>query len=84
MWTDTGSSETYTCENAYGSGTCLRSGSGGTYTTKQTISAAPTGYAAARLPDDVTKSFGFTSPIPIPAIPASFYPGTSPLKPLAK
>lgn len=85
IWTDTGSSETYKCQNAYGSGTCLRSGTGaGTYTTTQTISAAPTGYVAARLPDDVTESFGFTSPIPIPAIPASFFPGTSPLQALAK
>ena len=84
MWTDTSSSEYYTCRNAYGSGACLRSGTSGTYTSTQTITSAPTGYSAARMSGDVTTSYGFTQPIPIPAIPSSFYPGTSPLKPLAK
>ncbi|EOO01005.1 putative rhamnogalacturonase b protein [Phaeoacremonium minimum UCRPA7] len=84
MWTEKGSSIKYICQNAYGSGACLKSGSGGTYSATQTISAAPASYTAAKMPNDLQTAFGFTSEIPIPTIPASFYPGTSPLKALAK
>jgi len=83
MWTDAGSSESYICQNAYGSGACLRSGSSGTYAVTQKVSSAPSGYQAATLPDDLKSGFGFTTEIPIPKIPASFYPGTAPLKALA-
>lgn len=84
MWTEAGSSEKYTCENAYGSGACLKGGSGGSYSMiTQTISSPPSGYSAATLPDDIKSSLGFTSPIGIPSWPKSFYPGTSPLKALS-
>jgi rhamnogalacturonan hydrolase len=84
MWTETGSSQTYTCQSAYGSGSCLHSGTGGSYSAvTTTVTSAPSGYQAATMPDDLQSSFGTTQYIPIPAIPASFYPGTSPLKPLA-
>ena len=83
MWTESGSSIQYICANAYGTGACLKSGPGGSYSTvTQTVSSAPTGYSAATLPDDLKSGFGTTIEIPIPAIPKSFFPGTSPLKPL--
>jgi rhamnogalacturonan hydrolase len=82
LGTDTGGKENLICQNAYGTGACLKNGSGGTYTTTVSISQ-PTGYSAPTLPDDVKSGFGFTDQIPIPSMPSSFYPGTSPLKPLA-
>jgi rhamnogalacturonan hydrolase len=36
LWTESGSSEKYICQNAFGSGGCLKSGSG-TYTTTSTV-----------------------------------------------
>jgi rhamnogalacturonan hydrolase len=83
IWTNAGSSENYICQNAYGSGACLRSGSSGTYSATQKITSAPSGYSAAKLSTDLQSGFGFTTEIPIPAIPSVFYPGTTPLKPLA-
>jgi len=43
MWTETGSYEYYKCENAWGSGGCLKSGSANTAyaVSTQTISSAP-------------------------------------------
>ncbi|KAH6620880.1 pectin lyase fold/virulence factor [Chaetomium sp. MPI-SDFR-AT-0129] len=73
----------YVCNNAYGTGSCLRAGSGETYSTTSQITTAPAGWQAPRLPTDLKSSFGFTSEIPIPAIPLSFFPGTSPLRRLA-
>ena len=40
IWTESGSTEKEVCENAYGAGACLRTGSGGTYTTTQTYTTA--------------------------------------------
>lgn len=84
MWTDTGSTLVNTCANAYGSGGCLKSGTGSGYAAnKITISAKPAGYSVATMPWDLTDSFGTTSLIPIPKIPAYFFPGKRPIKPLA-
>lgn len=84
MWTDSGSEVDYICQNAYGTGACLKAGSGGTYSTTTKVTSAPSGWQAAKMSTDVTTSFGFTNEIPIPAIPSTFYPGTSPLKALAR
>src|SRR5581483_5115787 len=79
MWTESGSSQVYKCESAYGSGFCLRSGSGSGYSVvTTTVSSAPAGYSAPTMPYDLSSSFGTTAPIPIPTIPPYFYPGTSP------
>lgn len=79
MWTEAGSYEYYKCENAWGTGGCLKSGSGGTYAvTTQTVSAAPSGYSAAKMPNDLTSGFALTASIPIPAVPTTFYPGATP------
>jgi rhamnogalacturonan hydrolase len=80
MWTETGSKQWYSCQSAYGSGFCLKSGSQHTSyaVTTTTISSAPSGYSAAKMPLDLTTDFGSTKSIPIPTIPTTFYPGATP------
>lgn len=84
MWTETGAYQWYNCESAYGSGACLRSGDQHTsYTTTQTVKSAPSGYSVATMASNLATAFGTASPIPIPAIPTSFYPGATPVSSLA-
>lgn len=78
MWTETGSYEYYKCENAWGSGGCLKSGGSSAYDiVTQTISSAPSGYSARTMPSDLASGFALTASIPIPAVPTTFYPGYS-------
>ncbi|KAJ5734076.1 rhamnogalacturonase rhgA [Penicillium malachiteum] len=84
MWTEEGDSQWYLCESAYGDGVCLESGDDYTsYTTTVTVTAAPSGYSAPTMAADLTSAFGTDSPIPIPTIPTSFYPGLTPYSSLA-
>lgn len=84
MWTEEGDYQWYSCESAYGEGGCLESGDDYTsYTTTVTVTATPTGYSAASMASDLATAFGTDSPIPIPAIPTSFYPGLTPYSALA-
>ncbi|KAJ5300458.1 kinase-like domain-containing protein [Penicillium atrosanguineum] len=84
MWTEEGDYQWYSCENAYGDGACLDSGDDyTTYTTTMTVTAAPTGYSAATMASDLATAYGTDMPIPIPAIPTSFYPGATPYSSLA-
>ena len=84
MWTEEGDSQWYSCENAYGSGACLKDGDDyTTYTTTTTVNAAPSGYSAPTMASDLSSAFGTGMPIPIPAIPTSFYPGATPYSSLA-
>lgn len=86
MWTESGSKQWYACENAYGSGACLKKeGSSATSyaVTTTTVTSAPSGYSAASMAADLTAAFGTTSSIPIPTIPTSFYPGATPYSALA-
>ncbi len=39
IWTESGSSENYVCESAYGSGGCLKSGTSGVYTTTKAVTS---------------------------------------------
>ncbi|KAF7595666.1 hypothetical protein BBP40_005110 [Aspergillus hancockii] len=82
MWTEDSSRQRqwYSCRNAYGSGFCLKSGSSHTSyeATTTTVSSAPSGYSAATMAGDLKTDFGTTVSIPIPTIPTSFYPGTTP------
>jgi rhamnogalacturonan hydrolase len=80
MWTDSGSYEYYKCENAWGSGGCLRGGSEHTAFAVSTITvtAAPSGYSAATMPNDLATGFDLSSSIPIPTIPTTFFPGATP------
>jgi rhamnogalacturonan hydrolase len=78
FWTDTNAAMHYSCESAYGSGYCLKSGSGSSYTSKTTISTAPTGYNGAKMSGDLAAGLGLTVSIAIPtAIPTSFYPSVA-------
>lgn len=84
IWTDEGDSEWYSCESAYGEGACLESGTDYTsYTTTVTVTAAPTGYSASTMDDDVSTGFPTDASIDIPAIPTSFFPGLTPYSALA-
>lgn len=83
FWTDTNAAMKYYCESAYGTGYCLKSGSGGSYSVTQTISSAPAGYSGAKMSSDLPSGLGITVSIAIPtAIPTSFYPGVAAISPL--
>ncbi|KAL2812150.1 pectin lyase fold/virulence factor [Aspergillus granulosus] len=84
MWTETGSEQTYHCENAFGSGFCLQDGDGSDpFTTTLTATAAPSGFSAPRMANDLESAFGTDSEIPLPTIPTSFFPGATPYSALA-
>jgi len=85
MWTETGSKIVNQCKSAYGSGACLKNGSGGAYpavTSTQTV--APKEYTAPTMTGDLKEGFGITTEIPIPDWPANFYPDTVPISRLAE
>lgn len=44
----------------------------------QTVAAAPTGYSAAKMPNDIAAGYALTASIPIPTIPTTFFPGQVP------
>ncbi|KAK5137809.1 hypothetical protein LTR08_007381 [Meristemomyces frigidus] len=92
MWTETGSSQAYTCRSAYTDLSvspakfCLKNAaSRPSYDlVTKTVTSAPAGYAAPTMAADLASpTWGTTEEIPIPAIPASFFPGTTPIKALA-
>jgi rhamnogalacturonan hydrolase len=90
MWTEKGDSQTYICQSAYTDLEraepvyCMNGGTGTGYpVTTRTVTAAPTGYEAPRLGDNLEADFGFTVSIPVPAMPTSFFPNEAPIKPLA-
>ncbi|KAK6063346.1 rhamnogalacturonase a [Seiridium cupressi] len=78
VWTDTGSSVLWGCQNAYGSGGCLKSGSGGSYTSTSTVTSV-SGYQYTTMSNELPSGFPVGQQIPIPSIPASFYPGRQPI-----
>lgn len=78
VWTDDGDEVLYGCQNAYGSGACLKSGdSGSTYTTTQTITTGSGSYST--MDNELTTGYDISSSIPIPTMPSSFYPGREPI-----
>lgn len=85
LWVEEGAYDEYVCKNAYGSGYCLDSATGTTtpYTTTTYVNSAPTGYEAPTMTDDLATAFGTSASIPIPTIPASFFPGVTPISALA-
>jgi rhamnogalacturonan hydrolase len=90
MWTEQGDSQFYSCRSAFTDLAradplyCLKEGSATEYAiTTQTVTTAPTGYAAPKLADDLEEDFGFTVSIPVPAMPTSFFPNQAPIKALA-
>ena len=80
FWSDTNAAIHYTCASAYGSGYCLKAGSGGSYSAiTQTVSSPPAGYNGPKMSADLAAGLGVSVSIPIPsAIPTSFYPGVKP------
>jgi rhamnogalacturonan hydrolase len=84
MWTESGDSQSYNCENGFGTGFCLQEGDGtSTYSTAIAETAAPTGYEASSMANDLSTAFGTDASIPIPTIPTSFFPGATPYSALA-
>lgn len=84
IWTETGSYEEYLCENAYGSGPCLHTGSGTTtYTTTATVTTM-SDYTYTTMPGELSSGLGLTASISIPAVPTSFFPGLTPTSALCK
>lgn len=84
MWTETGSKNIYQCENGWGSGFCLKKGTAAQYAaTTSTQTVAPTGYSAPYMAEDLKTAFGTANSIPIPTMPASFYPSILPITALA-
>lgn len=77
VWTDSGDSVYYGCQNAYGTGACLQSGDSGTYTTTQTITTGSAAYST--MDNELTTGWDISSSIPVPSMPASFYPGRQPI-----
>lgn len=80
VWTDDGGSEVlYVCQNAYGTGACLVDGSADTaYTTTQTVSSVGD-YTYTTMDNELSTGYDISASIPIPTMPASFYPGRLPL-----
>ncbi|QSZ36106.1 hypothetical protein DSL72_007231 [Monilinia vaccinii-corymbosi] len=78
---ETGSTEVNVCQNAYGSGGCLKpdTGSRSAYSATQNLASLPAGYKAATMPRDLVTPFALDAMIPIPAIPDSFFPGRKPV-----
>jgi rhamnogalacturonan hydrolase len=84
MWSATGQA-VMKCESAYGSGACLKGGSGGSYGATTVSYAQPAGYTnPPSLAGDLAQGFATNEPIPIPTIPSTYYPGVPQISPLAK
>lgn len=79
VWTDSGDSVLYGCQNAYGKGACLNSADATTaYSSTQTITTS--GDASYEtMANELTTGWDISSSIPIPTMPASFYPGRQPI-----
>ncbi|KAK0100134.1 hypothetical protein ONS95_008473 [Cadophora gregata] len=82
LWTDAGSSVTYKCRSAHGTGACLKSGTGAYAAVSQTVNSPPAGYRAPKMSGDLGSGFGLSSEIPIPRLPTSYFPGLGLIKPL--
>ncbi|KAF2685414.1 glycoside hydrolase family 28 protein [Lentithecium fluviatile CBS 122367] len=85
MWTETGSKMVNQCQSGYGTGSCLKKGTSTVSyaVTKVTETAAPTGYSAASMPNNLKTGWNRSSSIPIPTIPTSYFPGATPIKKVA-
>ncbi|KAL5512388.1 hypothetical protein ACEPAG_3380 [Sanghuangporus baumii] len=84
LWSDTNQAVDK-CESAFGSGACLRSGTPTSYAATTTTISRPAGFTTPpSLSGDLSQGFATNSPIPIPTIPTTFYPGLPQISPLAK
>lgn len=80
IWTETSDDSVYyVCENAYGTGACMPSADGSAaYTTTQTVTSSGD-YSYSTMDNELATGYDISSSIPIPTMPASFYPGRSPI-----
>lgn len=76
MWTETGNKIVNVCRSGHGSGACLKSGTGSYAQASQTVTVAPAGYSVASMKENLKTAFGTVSSIPIPTLPASYFPNT--------
>jgi len=84
LWSATNKA-TNKCQSAYGTGACLKSSGSSSYAAATTTISQPPGYTAPpSLPGDLADGFPTNSPIPIPTIPTTYYPGLPQISPLAK
>ncbi|EPE07018.1 glycoside hydrolase family 28 protein [Ophiostoma piceae UAMH 11346] len=83
VWTEAGSTEKYVCQNAYGSGGCIKKATASypSYTSTVTLTTA-TNYAYTTMPGELKAGLGLTTSIPIPAVPTTFFPGLKPVSTL--
>jgi rhamnogalacturonan hydrolase len=66
LWSATNQAEVK-CESAYGSGSCLKAGSGSSYSIMTSTITQPPAYTTPpSLPGDLASGFATNSPIPIP------------------
>ncbi|KIJ54506.1 glycoside hydrolase family 28 protein [Sphaerobolus stellatus SS14] len=74
------------CQSAYGTGSpCLVSDGDSSYTTVTATISQPPGYTTPpSLDGDLATGFATNSPIPIPTIPSTYFPGLPQISPLAK
>ncbi|KLO13032.1 rhamnogalacturonan-hydrolase [Schizopora paradoxa] len=73
------------CESSFGTGSCLRGGTPTSFAVTTTSIGMPSGFTnPPSLSGDLSQGFATNSPIPIPTIPTTFYPGLPQISPLAK
>lgn len=76
---------TYACRSAYGSGACLKAGSGAGYAQVTQSYSRPAAYSSPpTMAGNLASGFATNSPIPLPTIPTMFFPGLPAISPLAK
>jgi len=84
LWSATDEA-TNKCESAFGTGSCLHSGTPTSFAVTTTTIGMPAGFTTPpSLSGDLSVGFATNSPIPIPTIPTIFYPGLPQISPLAK
>ncbi|POS68801.1 murein transglycosylase [Diaporthe helianthi] len=82
VWTNSGDEVVYACQNAYGRGACLNPAN--TTTTRpcsstQTVTTPAGGAPYPTMVNELPTGWNISSSIPIPTMPASFYPGRQPI-----
>ncbi|KAG9044393.1 hypothetical protein FS837_008218 [Tulasnella sp. UAMH 9824] len=84
MWSATNKA-VVKCESAYGTGLCLKASGTASYAITTSSITQPAGYTVPpTLAGDLSAGFATNSPIPIPTIPTTYYPGLGQISPLAK
>ncbi|KAF2182075.1 glycoside hydrolase family 28 protein [Zopfia rhizophila CBS 207.26] len=78
LWTADGDYVTWSCQNAYGTGACLRSANNGLSTYTSVTTAGKTYYATSYMPSDLASAFPSTVSFTIPPVPTTFYPDAAP------